>query len=47
MKKIDWSVVIGCMIALVIWYYVSPMLTTSTSGTTTTPTEPSAPVLPV
>ena len=35
MKKIDWSVVMGCMIALVIWYYVSPMLTTSTTTTTT------------
>jgi len=37
MNKIDWKVVIGCLLALVIWYYVSPMLTTSTTTTTPAP----------
>jgi len=39
MNKIDWKIVMSTMVALVIWYYVSPMLTTSTTTTTTPDTD--------
>lgn len=43
MKAIDWKMVMSVMVALVIWFYVSPMLTTSTTpeptnGNGSTPT---------
>ena len=31
MKQIEWKYVIATLVALVIWFYVSPMLTTTTT----------------
>ena len=35
MKQIEWKYVMATLIALIIWFYVSPMLTTSTTTETT------------